>query len=478
MDFKNFEKVYGRKDLRFSDIWRIYDSQFDTIKNFLMTLGDKYSVEEFTGDISKTLRLSNSYSSGQLFVYLNGVIQWKDTDYRESSPNTITLKFARKTSDVIKVIVIHSNIFQVNIESYVKQIQEIYENSTSSLEKAQNLIEVINNLENELNIKREEFENTKNILEKFLYDFDEKVERTDENTKRVEEMKSEVDTDIVESNACLNKIKSLKEAIEALSLLTPEEIIDNEVVLARNGATTLGHRLNGMIYKFKSVTDMQQCDFLQEGDECLVTDDSNQSEIISAKLYRVCLLAEDIPGYVTEYHRILVGDYKYAYLINEIASIQYLNRVVNESRFELDVKSQCQSYGLSSLIIENFEDTSSFDFTDESTNKVLSSFWNQAAHDVSYTSFENNSLKTKTMNWESTPSYMLVMCDFEGTGTVDLKISFNGGTNKFSVENRKLIDLSNIFFDDGKQMHPSVRMVGYITLNGDVTLKNICWAVR
>lgn len=478
MDFQNFEKVSGRQDLRFSDIWRIYDSQFEAIKSFLMTLGDKYSVEEFTKDTSQVLTLSNSYSSGQLFVYLNGVIQWKGTDYEESSSDTITLKFARRTSDIIKVVVIHSNILQVNIESYVKQIQDIYENSTSNLEKAQNLIEVLKALEAELDTKRKEFESQKNILEGFMGDFDEKVERTNENTKKVEEIKSNVDTNLLESNSYLQQVKALKEAIEELSLLTPQEIINNEVVLARNGAVTLGSRIDGTIYKFKSVTDMQQCQFLQEGDECWVADDSNRSELVTAKLFRVCVLAEDIPGYVTEYHRIMVPNYKYAYMINEVASVPYLKRVLNESCFEVDAKSSSQSYGLSSIIIENFEDTASFDLTVDSTNKTLSDFWNPSTHTVSYSSFEDNLLKTKTMNLESTPSYLLVICDFEGLGTVDLEMSFDGGTNRFPVESGKLVDLSNIFYDSGKQMHSSVKMLGYITLNGNVTLKNICWAVR
>jgi hypothetical protein len=478
MGIQEFTKVSESESLRFIDIWKIYDSQFEAIRNFLMTLGDKYVVEEFTGSTSKTLSLSHSYSSGQLFLYKNGAIQWKDTDYIETSSKVVTLVESRKTTDVIKVVVIQSNVLQVNVEYYVKQIQEIYDSSVTSAEKAQKLIETLNVLEVELEEKRNEFDAQKKVLEDFLGDFDEKVERTEENVAKVESMKESVDSDLLESDSCLKQIKTLKESIEALSLLTPDEIVDNEVVLARNGAVTLGDRLNHMIYKFKTIEEMQQCQFLKDGDECIVADDTNRSSIVTAKLFRICTLAEDIPSYVTEYYRILIPDYKYAYVTNEIISKPYFDMKSKEYYFELDAKSKALNYGLTSLIIENFEDMSSFNTKDDSTNKTITDFWNQSTHVVESTGFSNNMLKTVTFTLNDTPSYLMVMCDYEGSGTVDLSVSFDGGTRSFSVTDGDLVDLSNITLDNGKQMHPSVKLIGYITLNGNVSLKNICWGTR
>lgn len=60
--------------------------------------------------------------------------------------------------------------------------------------------------------------------------------------------------------------------------LTPEELVDNEVVLARSGAHILGDRLDQFAYYFEGIKKMQECLFLKAGDKCIVCDnDSNKT---------------------------------------------------------------------------------------------------------------------------------------------------------------------------------------------------------
>lgn len=116
MDMFDFKNVHDNRDLTFRDIWRIYDEQFAAIKNFLISLGDRFYVESFSGSSDKILRLKHTYTKGQVQVYINGVIQWKNEDYIESSYNTITLLSDRNPKDDIRVIIINSALSGKPIE--------------------------------------------------------------------------------------------------------------------------------------------------------------------------------------------------------------------------------------------------------------------------------------------------------------------------------------------------------------------------
>lgn len=478
MSLKELTKVSGRQDLRFNDIWKIYDDQFSDIRNFLISLGDKYVVQDFTGGSSKVLQLQESYDSGQLFLYVNGVLQWKDTDYEETSSKSITLLRDISINDEVKVIIIRSNILQTDTEMYVDEIKKVYNSTLENMDKANQFLESVHILEAELESKRSEFESQKLILEDFLKDFDSKVLKSEENMSRIEEIKTEIDSDLVESEAYLKKVQELKDAIEALSLLEPEQIVENEVVLARGGATTLGTRLDGMMYKFPSIKDMQQCFYLKDGDECIIVDESNVADLGKAKIFRICSKSENIPSNVEEYYRISVPDYQYAYVVNEMASVSYVDREIDESSFGLNASMLCQSYGLYTLILEFFGDTSGFNMKDDTTSKFMDAYWNSAKHLISYNDTAEVLLESATFTLDGAPEYLMSLWDSYGDGVVEVYASFNGGTKKFEVENGELIDLSNVLYDDGSVVRPTVKLNIFIKLSGDVTLKNIAYSVR
>lgn len=166
-NIEEFVDVRNSESLRFCDIWRIYDHQFSVLRNFINTMGDKYEVEEFTNSTSKVLELSHRYSSKQVFVYINEVIQWKDRDYEETSPNKITLLHERTTSDIIRVVIVKSNILQADIteceetlknmlDGYSRKMEEMYQSYLEKFQKLEEeypkIVELVEILKNNGNI--------------------------------------------------------------------------------------------------------------------------------------------------------------------------------------------------------------------------------------------------------------------------------------------------------------------------------------
>ena len=147
---EEFVDVRNSQNLKFDDIWRIYDYQFNVLRDFMIHLGDKYEVEVFTGSSSKVLNLSHRYSSKQVFVYINEVIQWKDDDYEETASNKITLLHDRKTSDVIRVVIMRSNVLQADITDYANAVKKLYEEYSEQLEKLKDYSSRITEIEETL----------------------------------------------------------------------------------------------------------------------------------------------------------------------------------------------------------------------------------------------------------------------------------------------------------------------------------------
>jgi len=143
MEIQEFQKVTG-KGYNFKQVFQIYDNQFEILRDFLLTLGDKYIVENIEPSISSEIRLRNKYSSGQLFLYFNNVLQWKDIDYEELSPNTLHIFFERKVTDDVKVVIIKSNVMQSSIDSYVQKLSNMVSTSEESYNKAQLILNTLN----------------------------------------------------------------------------------------------------------------------------------------------------------------------------------------------------------------------------------------------------------------------------------------------------------------------------------------------
>lgn len=127
MDIIPFKKIKG-SGYSFGKIWDTYDEQFRILRDAYLTLNDSFVVEEFTDTIDKTKRLKNSYTPGQVFVYINNVIQWKDVDYEETDGNTITLLKDIVNTDKVRIITIHVNQLRNTDNSLIN-----YSNLISSL---------------------------------------------------------------------------------------------------------------------------------------------------------------------------------------------------------------------------------------------------------------------------------------------------------------------------------------------------------
>jgi metallo-beta-lactamase superfamily len=138
VEIKPFKKINGN-GYSFREIWKIYDEQFNILRDIILSLGDKYQVENFSGSDDKVITLNTPYNSNQLFVYCNGVLQWKDRDYRENSPTEIELLFDRKATDDVRVVTIKSNVIKSDLHQYLKDISSVVANAKEHYDSARNL---------------------------------------------------------------------------------------------------------------------------------------------------------------------------------------------------------------------------------------------------------------------------------------------------------------------------------------------------
>lgn len=138
MEIKPFKKINGN-GYSFREIWKIYDEQFNILRDIILSLGDKYQVENFSGSDNKVITLNTPYNSNQLFVYCNGVLQWKDRDYRENSPTEIELLFDRKATDDVRIVTIKSNVIKNDLHQYLQDISSVVANAKEQYDSARNL---------------------------------------------------------------------------------------------------------------------------------------------------------------------------------------------------------------------------------------------------------------------------------------------------------------------------------------------------
>jgi beta-lactamase superfamily II metal-dependent hydrolase len=138
VEIKPFKTINGN-GYSFREIWKIYDEQFNILRDIILSLGDKYQVENFSGSDNKVITLNTPYNSNQVFVYCNGVLQWKDRDYRENSPTEIELLFDRKATDDVRVVTIKSNVIKNDLHQYLQDISSVVANAKEQYDSARNL---------------------------------------------------------------------------------------------------------------------------------------------------------------------------------------------------------------------------------------------------------------------------------------------------------------------------------------------------
>lgn len=138
MEIKPFKTINGN-GYSFREIWKIYDEQFNILRDIILSLGDKYQVENFSGSDNKVITLNTPYNSNQVFVYCNGVLQWKDRDYRENSPTEIELLFDREATDDVRIVTIKSNVIKNDLHQYLQDISSVVANAKEQYDSARNL---------------------------------------------------------------------------------------------------------------------------------------------------------------------------------------------------------------------------------------------------------------------------------------------------------------------------------------------------
>lgn len=138
MEIKPFKKINGG-GYSFKEVWDIYDEQFNLIRDIILSLGDKYHVDNVSGSDEKIITLNTPYNSNQVFVYCNGVLQWKDRDYRENSSTEIELLFDRKASDDIRIVTIKTNVIKSDLRQYLQDINSICKNAKENYDSARGL---------------------------------------------------------------------------------------------------------------------------------------------------------------------------------------------------------------------------------------------------------------------------------------------------------------------------------------------------
>ena len=157
MSISQFTDVRNSRGLTFKDIWSIYDEQFRQLRNAYLELGDKYYVETFQGSINKNIETVNSFRRGELFVFKNGEALWEGDSYECVNSNNIRLLKERLKDDVIRVIILKTEIISENIERYVTEVREVSENVKNQLIEAERVINIIQELKIRYDDDREEY---------------------------------------------------------------------------------------------------------------------------------------------------------------------------------------------------------------------------------------------------------------------------------------------------------------------------------
>lgn len=159
--------------MNFKQLFSEIDENFDIIKNYLTTLGDKILTETLTGSTDKIVTFSNTYSPGKhnLLVFYNGAPQWAPDHYTERSANSILLNFDRLETDEIRVVIIRSNLIEQDMSGYLVQLTELVNSSKSALtevrtalNKAETLSSTLTNQMTELSAMYEDIKRMYNEL--------------------------------------------------------------------------------------------------------------------------------------------------------------------------------------------------------------------------------------------------------------------------------------------------------------------------
>lgn len=142
----------------FKTLFSQINDNFDKLKDYLSTLGDKILTESFSDSTDSIITFSNIYTPGKhnLLVFYNGVIQWSPDNYEEVSSNSIRLKFDRSVSDEIRIVIIRSNLIEQDLSGYLVQLTELVNSSKESLTEVRTALNRAELLNTSLTTKMQE----------------------------------------------------------------------------------------------------------------------------------------------------------------------------------------------------------------------------------------------------------------------------------------------------------------------------------
>lgn len=217
MDLTNVHE----SNLSFKEIFTIYDDQFSRIRDYILALGGEVPPG---GSGSTTLLLDKFGVSGDSIEVESDVF----LDLKNTANEVI--------SRVKEIKDLRDEIFSVSYtyEEYDQRLQQ----------------------------KINEYNSKKYQLEDLLADLYTKYTDATKKFATIDSLSTVI-------SAYRQEVVDIRDSIVGISGLSPVELEDREVYLARNGASTLGTRLNSMTYSFSSISDMRSCYFLKTGDICI-----------------------------------------------------------------------------------------------------------------------------------------------------------------------------------------------------------------
>ena len=275
------KKVAGQ-GFTFQKIFEIYDAQFETLRDFLVSLGDTFEVESFTGSTNKKITTNHEVAAGTTFVYKNNIILWLGEGYTITGKKGITLS-ARASTDVIKVVIADTTLFKSGITEYLDSVRTMAGSVEETYIKARNLYNAFEELFQRLDLKIVDYNREKDAVE-----------------DAIAELKTIHDW-MVRTQTYYDAVVAMTRVVETASGLRDERVAYAEIIEARNGAGTLHQRLEKMCYHFNSTDDMQAAIYLQKGDQAIIqspvgnldvyivseTDDPDKQEMTSYRLLSV-----------------------------------------------------------------------------------------------------------------------------------------------------------------------------------------------
>lgn len=249
----------------FKNIIETYNENFKNLREFLLTIGDTFINESFTGSTSRRIELANRYdpTRNNLVVYCNGSIQWINKDYRATSDTSIELSFDRLETDRVDVVIIKSNLLQQDITEYVEALKALVAKSENSINLANSLNNKLIKMNEDISNKLEEFLASRYAIEDMLVDANQYLSQINAIYQNAIILKDtvtskadEADLSAKAAKGYLEDAKAVRDAIERLSSISPSEVSDREVVDARGGYAVLGDRLSHYSYTFETADDM------------------------------------------------------------------------------------------------------------------------------------------------------------------------------------------------------------------------------